>query len=590
MAYDDIVLGTAANSKILEVMLRDSTTGAGKTGLAYGDVTYFTIREGTDSTHVHGTCVTMTKDAYADHGFVELDSTNAPGLYQFGVPDACLASGKNAATILLKASGMITSVKRILIMGQDLRAAALSANATQWLGQTIHAATVNGIPVVQIHDSAGAGGVNAPANFEDLTISDTTGLVGTAATQHVIVDSGTVTTVSNQLTAAAIATGVWQDATAGDFSAASSIGKSLYIANVAPGASGGHMISGTNAGTTTLGALTVSGATTLTGAVTGTNASNDLRGISVNMIKDQSVACTTGVTFNANIGTTQPVNFTGTSTSALVKSDTIDWASTAVHAATVNGVPVVQLHDSAGAGGVNAPANFEDLSIVDTTGLVAVPTTQKVDIETIKTRAVTCAGAVAVEANVGTAQPVNFTGTSTSALVKSDAVDWAGTAVHAATVGGVPVVQLHDSAGAGGINAPANFEDLSIVDTTGLVDVTQTAADKAWGTSSRTLSAATNLAGVQVDVTKWDGHAVIAHTVEGAPVVTVKVGTGAATGELDIAAGVVKANVTQVEGTDATDALEAAVDAGLNNAIPGSPAAGSVNDVLKDLDSMIETV
>ena len=78
---------------------------------------------------------------------------------------------------------------------------------------------------------------------------------------------GTVTTVTNQLTAAAIATGVWQDATAGDFTVASSIGKSVYIANVAPGASGGHMISGSNAGTTTLGALTITGATTHTGNV-----------------------------------------------------------------------------------------------------------------------------------------------------------------------------------------------------------------------------------------------------------------------------------------------------------------------------------
>jgi hypothetical protein len=78
--------------------------------------------------------------------------------------------------------------------------------------------------------------------------------------QSNVVDDGiaitTVTTVTNQLTAAAIATGVWQDATAGDFTVASSIGKALYIANVAPGASGGHMISGSNAGTTTFGALT----------------------------------------------------------------------------------------------------------------------------------------------------------------------------------------------------------------------------------------------------------------------------------------------------------------------------------------------
>lgn len=55
---------------------------------------------------------------------------------------------------------------------------------------------------------------------------------GTAQTARdigasVITASGTVTTVTNQLTAAQIATGVWQDATAGDFTAANSIGKSV---------------------------------------------------------------------------------------------------------------------------------------------------------------------------------------------------------------------------------------------------------------------------------------------------------------------------------------------------------------------------
>lgn len=40
---------------------------------------------------------------------------------------------------------------------------------------------------------------------------------------------------------------------------------------------------------------------------------------------------------------------------------------------------------------------------------------------------------------------------------------------------------------------PANLEDMSITDTTGLVDITQTAADKAWGTAARVLTANTNL-------------------------------------------------------------------------------------------------
>ena len=45
-------------------------------------------------------------------------------------------------------------------------------------------------------------------------------------------------------TVAQIATAVWQDATAGDFTVAHSIGKALYIDNVAPGGAGGFAIVG----------------------------------------------------------------------------------------------------------------------------------------------------------------------------------------------------------------------------------------------------------------------------------------------------------------------------------------------------------
>ena len=45
MAFDDSLTG-GTTSKIIEVMVRDSTTGAGKTGLAFGDVTASYVREG----------------------------------------------------------------------------------------------------------------------------------------------------------------------------------------------------------------------------------------------------------------------------------------------------------------------------------------------------------------------------------------------------------------------------------------------------------------------------------------------------------------------------------------------------------------
>jgi hypothetical protein len=125
MAYDDMVFGQAANSKIIEIMLRDSTTGQAKASVAYGSVAYSYIREGTNSTVVTGTCVDMTLDAYTDHGWKE---TSIAGIYQFCVPQAALATGKNACTIKLVASGAIDVCKRILIMGSDLRAVALKAD------------------------------------------------------------------------------------------------------------------------------------------------------------------------------------------------------------------------------------------------------------------------------------------------------------------------------------------------------------------------------------------------------------------------------------------------------------------------------
>lgn len=55
---------------------------------------------------------------------------------------------------------------------------------------------------------------------------------------------------------------------------------------------------------------------------------------------------------------------------------------------------------------------------------------------------------------------------------------------------------------------PTNLEDLNIVDTTGLVDITQTAADKVWATAARVLTANTNLANLEVDLTKIHGTAI----------------------------------------------------------------------------------
>jgi hypothetical protein len=68
---------------------------------------------------------------------------------------------------------------------------------------------------------------------------------------------------------AAIATAVFTDTTASDFTAVGSIGKSLFTGGAAPGSAGGLFIAGTNAATTITTALTTTFAGSLTGDVQG---------------------------------------------------------------------------------------------------------------------------------------------------------------------------------------------------------------------------------------------------------------------------------------------------------------------------------
>ena len=104
------------------------------------------------------------------------------------------------------------------------------------------------------------------------TVTAVTGL--TAANLDVAVSTRLATagyTAPTNLTAAQIATGVWQDAVATDFTTLSSIGKSLYTAGVAPGVANGLFIAGTNAATTVNLTGSLSGSV---GSVTGLTASN----------------------------------------------------------------------------------------------------------------------------------------------------------------------------------------------------------------------------------------------------------------------------------------------------------------------------
>ena len=107
-------------SQLIHVPIQDTSSTAGLgglTGLAWNTaslVAYY-IRPGDASATVI-TLATMTLGTWATGGLVKVSDANAPGLIEIGVPNACLASGANLCTIMLKgAANMAPTTITILL-------------------------------------------------------------------------------------------------------------------------------------------------------------------------------------------------------------------------------------------------------------------------------------------------------------------------------------------------------------------------------------------------------------------------------------------------------------------------------------------
>lgn len=147
---------------------------------------------------------------------------------------------------------------------------------------------VNNYPGVNIVDVAGSAATVvtppptaaqiATAVWQDTTPGDFTvtsspgsilstqlGGAFTTTSSSVFSSSALANAPTGGASAASIASAVWQDVTSGDFTVSGSIGKSLFTGGIAPGASGGHFIAGTNAATAITTALTAN----ITGNISG---------------------------------------------------------------------------------------------------------------------------------------------------------------------------------------------------------------------------------------------------------------------------------------------------------------------------------
>ncbi len=102
-----------ATSKLLDIFIQDSssTVGAGLTGLVFNTagLTGYYYREGAGAA-VSITLATMTLGTWATGGFIVVDGTNMPGVYQLGIPDAALASGAKSVVVMLKGAANMAPV------------------------------------------------------------------------------------------------------------------------------------------------------------------------------------------------------------------------------------------------------------------------------------------------------------------------------------------------------------------------------------------------------------------------------------------------------------------------------------------------
>ena len=99
---------TSNRSEYVFVQDSTSTTGGGKTGIAFNAASFaaYYVRPAGSATAITLATQTVT-GAWSSGGWVEVDATNLPGVYRFDIPNAVFATGVDHAVVMLKgASGM----------------------------------------------------------------------------------------------------------------------------------------------------------------------------------------------------------------------------------------------------------------------------------------------------------------------------------------------------------------------------------------------------------------------------------------------------------------------------------------------------
>lgn len=102
--------------------LVDSSTGLGKTGIAYTAVTGSYSRSRAARVAITMSALTAITDAFSAGGWFEVDGTTQPGLYRLDATDAAFAAGAEEVVVSVKATGCKTEHRgfRLVAWNKDV--------------------------------------------------------------------------------------------------------------------------------------------------------------------------------------------------------------------------------------------------------------------------------------------------------------------------------------------------------------------------------------------------------------------------------------------------------------------------------------
>lgn len=527
MAKLSIVAGATSQSVNIFIQDGTKTTGVGLTGLVFntsGLIAYYTFTgSNTASTSITLATLSTVGSAYSSGGFKEIDATNMAGVYRLDIPNAAIATSKGRSSVIMLSGA--ASMAPVL----------LEIELTGWDNQDAVHGGLSALPNTAVTTNASL--LTSGTGTDQISVS--AGKLLLQATQSGVTIP-TVTTVTNQLTAAAIATGVWQDTTSGDFTTASSIGKSLYTSGVVPGGTNGLFIAGTNAATSITSALTANITGNLSGSVGSvTGAVGSVTG-AVGSVTGAVGSVTAQVTANTtswggtSVGAISPDAVylrSGTAQAGASSTITLDAGASATNNLYQNAT--IFIRSGTGAGQTNIIASYvgatkvatvsvawatnpdntsvftmlaEGPAIASVSGTVAANVTQwngtnvaspatagipEVNVKNINN--VSSSSVTTVSANQGTTQPINFNGTAGSAMVKSD----------------VEQINTQTASASGTVTFP-NATLASTANITGgtITTVTNLTNAPTAGDFTSTMKTSLNSSTPQANVATWDGTAV----------------------------------------------------------------------------------